>query len=70
MLGGWSDVNNRGGSRGRVQGVRFQCIWEETIVGCPGGGGGQGVGGVQEAREERVRGGTSKRMGSGRKGGK
>ena len=22
MLGGWSDVNNRGGSRGRVQGVR------------------------------------------------
>ena len=21
MLGGWSDVNNRGGSRGRVQGV-------------------------------------------------
>ena len=22
MLGGWSDVNNKGGSRGRVQGVR------------------------------------------------
>jgi len=27
----------------------------------------QGVGGVQEAREERARGGRSKRMGSGRK---